>query len=346
MQWRVIMNTRLFFSNNEQAKTKQPLRSSLLNMEKKPTYAASIFIACMAFSVNTHANDNDTTKIEETVSNTPTTRSITVDYANHPHKLAQGKFDNQKNEAQLAAFEALNTSIDGVTSTEQKQALNTQISLHAKPDLLHKTRDEVIAYRKQQSSLKVSGVNKAVNSVSTQSNFTSNSLEFDIYSATTVLFDDVDYDGFYQTFSVTFDADVYGPYLGQRARVFADMYLSKDGGPWQLYFTTEAFTIVDDITDDEFEVLTTLDAGYSTEHYDVLIDVYEVGFSDIVATISSEDLDSLYALPLESADRDRYEEVSVSTSVGISAGSTTFFSIVGLGLIVLMRGFKQSSSVI
>ena len=36
----------------------------------------------------------------------------------------------------------------------------------------------------------------------------------------------------------------------------------------------------------------------------MLIDLYEVGYGDIVTTVSSNDFDSLYALPLESSDRD------------------------------------------
>ncbi|GIU28990.1 choice-of-anchor H family protein [Shewanella schlegeliana] len=128
--------------------------------------------------------------------------------------------------------------------------------------------------------------------------------DFYIYDAYSRLFVDNDYDGFYQTFSVTFDADVQGYYVNERADVFAELYLSRNGGPWEHYYTTDIFSIYGNATDDDFEVLTTLDYGYPTDHYDVLIDLYEVGYGDIVATVSSYDFDSLYALPLESSDRD------------------------------------------
>ncbi|MGS0682453.1 choice-of-anchor H family protein [Shewanella sp. 125m-7] len=127
---------------------------------------------------------------------------------------------------------------------------------------------------------------------------------FYIYDAYSRLFVDYDYDGFYQTFSVTFDADVEGYYANERADVFAELYLSRNGGPWEHYYTTDIFSIYGNATDDDFEVLTTLESGYRTDHYDVLIDLYEVGYGDIVATVSSNDFDSLYALPLESSDRD------------------------------------------
>ncbi len=119
--------------------------------------------------------------------------------------------------------------------------------------------------------------------------------DFYIYDAYSRLFVDNDFDGFYQTFSVTFDADVSGAYVNETANVFAELYLSRNGGPWEHYYTTDIFTIFGDATDDDYEVLTTLESGFSTDHYDVLIDLYEVGYGDIVASVSSNDFDSLYA---------------------------------------------------
>ncbi|MDH0450582.1 choice-of-anchor H family protein [Shewanella sp. GD04112] len=157
---------------------------------------------------------------------------------------------------------------------------------------------------------------------------------FAIFDASSRLFEDFDYDGFYQTFSVTFDVDVFGSYLNERADLFAELYLSRNGGPWVHYYTTDVFTIYGDSTQDDYEVLTTLYTGYPTDHYDVLIDVYEVGYSDIVATISADDTDGLYALPLESSDRDRVDEVIV---VEESGGALSIFALLGLGLLVAAR---------
>jgi hypothetical protein len=157
---------------------------------------------------------------------------------------------------------------------------------------------------------------------------------FSIFDASSRLFEDFDYDGFYQTFSVTFDVDVNGAYLNERADLFAELYLSRDGGPWVHYYTTDVFTIYGDSTQDDYEVLTTLYTGYATDHYDVLIDVYEVGYSDIVATISADETDSLYALPLESSDRDREPDIIV---VEESGGA---FSVLGLLCLSLCTGLR------
>ncbi|QYJ87248.1 choice-of-anchor H family protein [Shewanella mesophila] len=191
-----------------------------------------------------------------------------------------------------------------------------------------KTREQVIAERQ-------SGGTKSVPLRSASQRLDAGIFhEFSIYEASSRLFEDIDYDGFFRTFSVTFDADVHSYYIGERADVYADLYLSRNGGPWELYHTTDIFTIVDDVSDDDFEVLTTLHTGYPSDHYDVLIDLYEVGYSDIVATISSDDLDELYGLPLESSDRDFYEEEITEVTVG---GSMSMSAMLLLGAVAIFR---------
>lgn len=149
--------------------------------------------------------------------------------------------------------------------------------------------------------------------------------DFSVYQAHSRLFDDIDQDGFYQTFSVTFDADVYGYIVNEPANVYAEMYLSRNGGPWEHYYTTDVFTIYGESEDDDFEVLTTLSQGYKTDYYDVLIDLYEYGYTDVVATLSADQSDGLYALALESSDRDViYQEVIVEEVVIVEGGSLSW----------------------
>lgn len=259
--------------------------------------------------------------------NKQSVRSITVNYDDQISKQKLSKYALGMNEAQQLAFDAVS------------QLDTSQIT--------RKSREQVIAERKLAHLNKKNDLFDALDSNNSKTENAKSEaireyLEFDIYSAHSRLFEDNDSDGYYQSFSVSFDADVYGAYAGQRARVFADLYLSRNGGPWELYFTTEPFTIFDDTEEDEFEVLTTLDLGFSTQHYDVLIDLYEVGYSDIVATVSGEQLDSLYALPLESADRDIYVVETVTTSVSIGAGSFSSFMIILLFIIIVLRNVFNS----
>lgn len=248
-------------------------------------------------------------------------RSAPVKYDEKTSKQNVSRNAQGINEAQHTALDALNRLDLTAATTEEPR----------------KNREQVMAERKNKLIAKKGSLATS----SSQSAQSSRYLKFDLYGASSRLFEDFDYDGFYQTFSVTFDADVYGQYAGVRARVFADLYLSIDGGPWELYFTTDAFTIVDNTSDDEFEVLTTLDLGYITAHYDVLVDLYEVGYGEVVATISSEDIADLYALPLESSDRDEYTIIDTySSDVVISAGS---FSISGLLILLCAIGLRFSN---
>ena len=135
--------------------------------------------------------------------------------------------------------------------------------------------------------------------------------EFEIYRAFVKLMYDDDNDGFYNTFSVTFDADVYSNVAPAQAVVYAEIYIRSNTNEWFHFHTTDNFTIFGDSSDDEFEVLAELSQGYSPKHYDILIDLYEPGYADIVATLSSDETNNLYALPLESVDyeHDEYYEV-------------------------------------
>ncbi|WP_076542719.1 choice-of-anchor H family protein [Shewanella sp. UCD-KL21] len=182
--------------------------------------------------------------------------------------------------------------------------------------------------------------NNAINNTASMAYVQPGLRDFTIYQAYSHLYDDFDQDGFYQTFTVTFDADVYGFSVGEPANVYAELYLSRNGGPWEHYYSTDIFTIYGEAEDDSYEVLTTLAQGYRTDYYDVLIDLYEVGYEDIVATISSEEADSLYALPLESSDRDTVyiEEEIIETEVIVSGGSTSgVMLIVAIGLLIMRR---------
>lgn len=163
--------------------------------------------------------------------------------------------------------------------------------------------------------------NSTLNSTISNQSHSYDGYQFSIFNAQSSLLTDDDLDGYYQGFSITFDADYlrYDDY--DTATVYAEMYLSKDGGPWLHYYTTEAFTIHSDADDDFFEVVTTLVDGYTSDNYNVLIDLYEVGYSDIVATYSSDDSNALYALPLESANYDIYQPDVVIVETYSEGGS-------------------------
>ncbi len=134
----------------------------------------------------------------------------------------------------------------------------------------------------------------------------SNAFGFSFYSATSILDLDLDNDGYFSDFTLSFDAD----FDGGSADVYAVIYYSRNNSDWTELAETEVFNIYLDNASDEYSLSTTLNFGFPTGDYDFLIDLYEAGVSGIVATISSDQVDSLYALPLE----DREHEVVNNTS--------------------------------
>lgn len=164
---------------------------------------------------------------------------------------------------------------------------------------------------------------------------------FSIYQGYAQLIEDFDEDGYFQTFSVTFDADAITTSYDDQFEVYAELYLSKNGGPWMHYYSTDNFIIDGESEDDIYEVYTTLDQGYPSDQYDVLIDLYEVGYDDIMASYSSNDTNDLYALPLESSDYDpTYSPVYIVEEH--HGGSSSVFMITALFTLLLIRSsFKK-----
>jgi hypothetical protein len=103
---------------------------------------------------------------------------------------------------------------------------------------------------------------------------------FEIYSADVQTLSDLDYDGYYHALNVNFDIDV----SNEGATVYAKLFLSRDGGLWSHYNTTDLFNIYSDDSGDHYEVETELLEGYPPGYYDILIEVYSLNHMDMVAS--------------------------------------------------------------
>lgn len=233
------------------------------------------------------------------------------------------KQDHAKNEDVKPAF-STQDSVNSAVSNEDKKPLNTE----KLAEKFGKTREEVHTLNNVNVSKSAKNATSKLNDINKLSR-THYDYSFGIYDATSLLIRDVDGDGYHQEFSVIFDADLYSYSHIDTAEVYAELYLSKNGGPWVHYFTTEDFRIYGENTDDEYEVITTLHQGYDSNEFDVLVDLYEVGYQGVVATISSQDTSALYALPLESTEYDEIEQITIIESHG-HGGSTGLFSIFAL----------------
>ena len=124
--------------------------------------------------------------------------------------------------------------------------------------------------------------------------------DFWFYEVDVILFYDDDGDGYYYGIDLLFDVDTYYDV----ADVYAAVYLSYEGGPWNEYAVTEDFTIYGTSATDEYVLVTELASGYPTGDYDILIELFDAFDGAYLASIGPEDTSELAFLPLEDYNRD------------------------------------------
>ena len=149
--------------------------------------------------------------------------------------------------------------------------------------------------------------------------------DFWFYYADVQLFNDFDNDGYYHGIDVLFDADT----IYELAEVYAVLYLSYEGGPWNEYAVTDTFDIFGATSDDEYVVVTELKTGYPRGSYDLLIDLYDTYDGQLVATYGPADSSALANLPLEDYQRDdprRGDTVVVVRDGGGALDAWTLFA--------------------
>ncbi|MFT5656750.1 MAG: hypothetical protein ACI9KN_000019 [Gammaproteobacteria bacterium] len=154
---------------------------------------------------------------------------------------------------------------------------------------------------------------------------------FQIYQAGVELLSDLDFDGYHHALNVNFDIDV----TNDGATVFVKLFLSREGGPWSHYNTTDLFNIYGDDADDEYEVSTELLEGYAPGYYDILIEVYSLNHADMV---TSQRLNYHYLgqdVMLEDLSWEQREEVVTEVTVSHGGGSVSLFWLILILLVVI-----------
>ena len=143
-------------------------------------------------------------------------------------------------------------------------------------------------------------------------------IEFWFYLADVVLYNDHDGDGYFNGIDLLFDADTYF----DSADVYAVVYLSFEGGPWNEYAVTDNFTISGASGDDEYNIVTELVSGYPSGSYDMLIELYDGWDDSFLAWIGPDETPELAFLQLEDQYRDAPDvpEVVVVEQGGGSLG--------------------------
>ena len=99
---------------------------------------------------------------------------------------------------------------------------------------------------------------------------------------------------------ILFDADT----IYNSAEVYAAVYLSYEGGPWNEYAVSEDFILFGSSSNDDYVLVTELMSGYPTGDYDLLIELFDAVDGAFLASFGPEDSSELSYLPLEDFNRD------------------------------------------
>jgi hypothetical protein len=152
--------------------------------------------------------------------------------------------------------------------------------------------------------------------------------DFWFYTADVVLFNDHDYDGYFHGIDLLFDADTYYDV----AEVYAVVYLSLAGGPWNEYAVTEDFTLYGSSSEDEYVIVTELLSGYPSGSYDLLIELFDTHSGEFLADYGPVETPELAFLPLEDAQRDAPIEPEVVVVHEHGGGASDLWFLLALCL--------------
>jgi hypothetical protein len=160
---------------------------------------------------------------------------------------------------------------------------------------------------------------------------------FWFYDVDVTLFSDFDRDNYYFGINLLFDADTNYAV----ADVYAVLYLSYEYGPWNEYAETADFTLFGTSGADDYEVETELVSGYPTGSYDILIELYDAGTNEFLASIGPEDTAELSLLPLEDSTRDSRAGV---TQVVVNSGGGSLGWLLLLGLLAVRMTLRPHAA--
>ena len=158
--------------------------------------------------------------------------------------------------------------------------------------------------------------------------------DFWIYDADVILFNDADQDGYYYGIDLLFDADTFYSSAG----VYAVLYLSYEGGPWNEYAVTEDFTINGASSDDEYVIVTELMSGYKPGSYDLLIELFDSWDGTFLASFGPADSSELSYLPLEDFNFDLPQPPPEVIVVSEGGGGSVDGWLLGAFLLILFVG--------
>lgn len=155
-------------------------------------------------------------------------------------------------------------------------------------------------------------------------------LDFWIYDSYVTLTADIDYDGYYSSFTLEFDVDT----IYQSAPIYAVIYTSTSE-EFTPFYTTNIYNIYGDNTQDAIIIENDLVTGFPSNEYELMVVIYNADTDEVLAVSDGTDDADLAYLSLESENYEYVETVEVV--VVEHGGALGVWLFAGLGLVAYRR---------
>ena len=237
--------------------------------------------------------------------------------------------------------EVVESAVVESSENESWSAQSTEKQFEKTTEVIYKTSN---TSQTNVQSLALSAQSKTATNVSNKKNAQariltvrpqakSSNQAFWIFDAWVEFFRDDDSDGYFNHFSVEFDADTEY----SSAQVYAILYLGNDE-VFKEYHTTSNFSIFSDNSNDSFVVESELLNGFPPGEYEVLIELYNAYSNELIAVYDGNDDADLYLLSLESKEYESTQVVIVTEH----GGSVSLWFFLLLPFLLITRSSRSS----
>jgi hypothetical protein len=151
-----------------------------------------------------------------------------------------------------------------------------------------------------------------------------------IYDSFVTFTADIDYDGYYSSFTLEFDVDT----IYTSAPIYAVIYTSTSD-VFTPFYTTNIYDINGDNTQDAIIIENDLVTGFPSNDYELMVMIYDADTNEVVAVADGTDDADLAYLSLESEDYEYVETVEVV--VVEHGGALDIWLIAGLAFVAYRR---------
>ncbi|AOE49629.1 hypothetical protein KS2013_907 [Kangiella sediminilitoris] len=279
-------------------------------MQKATTKFSAISAAVLLGLLGSTALNANDLAAEQTVATEVSSKATTaIAKRAKTTTVVNSKVDTQPLKGEPVSLQRQNTYISQKSDANLEEELKAFQALDLKA-VPNKTRAEMKKLRED------NGLPKSSNSTSKAAMG-----HLYLYDASVLLYGDDDGDGYYSQLRVDFDADAADDYYYD---VYAELFIRRIGeSQWTHYYTTDVFEIHYDDSSDEYSVTTRLNTGFPPDEYEVLIDLFEYGYSDIVDTLGPFDDYDLTNLYLEDKT---YESIGGGSDTYVDNVKTEIFT--------------------